>query len=881
MGGGGGELRSGNADPWNPGSRRLRLRGRVVVWLAWIALAGVGNLLVWEGRAKAASTDPAVGVDGDPKSEPALSPIVSVLRVEALSPAQPDGLLTIPVSYLRIETPEPGAATSRVREGPAVAYFQNLGSASAPRLKVYGSVRDSGGSPIAEAEVTARIFNWRQGTRTDLLGRYELPELVGGVYEMIASAPGRRSERRVLDLGPASVRQDFRLDPEVVLPATEVRPPEMAPAVPGGTAPTRSTGRLMVFDGDRWKVPGEGLEDRPAAPPGLSTSLPTIVMTHGWIMCLEAPGDGSKEGVQGWPLSMARSLAGTGLDAGKVNLVAWDWYEGARACDLKVHSMPLPPTSRAPAEGMALGLALRSALGNGYASPIQFIGHSLGTLVNRHAADLVHGDLNQTLADPEPPWAPGFTQMMLFDDAAIASLVDGGILHRITERNGLLTTLHHQLWRMAQWDHPVPRAFNFLDNYISLTGRYHPEGVNVILQRKVVPALAGLAGEGTVQSVLEELHKLHTEPMRWYQNSFNHARPVVPGWGLSVARHALDPASVQPPAFDDRAGAVDRGQVWREPCLGSEYDLERLPHYPFLNQPMLSVLDRVIPASKDPTRLLSCTAIGAAIDGVGAMLDLAAGGLNWLGEQAIDGGVWLTHRAIVVGEAMIELVDDAGTVASGALNAIVNLRSRLRQVSPMDLGNYAVKISLRSRGGEGMPVRHAGLAGAAPPAWVWLPVRIPADATSMSFTFTAAGDGGEDDLVMGIGESRRFALGTRFISREETEQSGWIDVTDVAGTEVELFFGVVGGTSKDIQVTVADLAFRSSLIPRLEFGWGDEGLTLSWPASDFRWQLETTSVLEQGLWEPVDEVPGLSGGRYTVQVRHEAPERFYRLQRQP
>ena len=140
----------------------------------------------------------------------------------------------------------------------------------------------------------------------------------------------------------------------------------------------------------------------------------TIVLTHGWI-----PTDGPDPTQDGWPADMAATLIKQGFGA-TANIVARDWHEDATS-----PFPPTGPTTRTLSQGYNLGKALLKTLGFGYNQPIHFLGHSLGTMVNCHAADCMHGDVDPSVTG-RPSWTfhPYNTQMTMFDEAELIAGLD-------------------------------------------------------------------------------------------------------------------------------------------------------------------------------------------------------------------------------------------------------------------------------------------------------------------------------------------------------------------------------------------------------------------------------------------------------------------------
>jgi hypothetical protein len=167
----------------------------------------------------------------------------------------------------------------------------------------------------------------------------------------------------------------------------------------------------------------------------IDTSKPTIVLTHGWNPCVggDKPGD-----MPAWISAMKESIFDKTWSS-NWNVVWWDWIEKATSCS------PAGPAKQTQWQGNYLGDALMDTLGDNYAQYIHFIGKSLGTSVNRWAADMVHNN----------GWDSSKTHVTILDAAEIGDLA-------------LLVK-------------PVPDEAAFVDTYISAFGDLHEDAVNVIL----------------------------------------------------------------------------------------------------------------------------------------------------------------------------------------------------------------------------------------------------------------------------------------------------------------------------------------------------------------------------------------------------------------
>jgi hypothetical protein len=146
------------------------------------------------------------------------------------------------------------------------------------------------------------------------------------------------------------------------------------------------------------------------------------------------------------------------LGASTPNIVAWDWT--AEAKDTLTSA-----TSKTLGQGYALGTNLVAELGANYSMRLHFIGHSLGTMVNAKAANVVQ--------------SRGFswtnTQMTLFDEASVASGLMADSWQTAT------TLLQNDDNPQLTLQPVLPAQFAWADNYITAFGLVHPGAVNVIL----------------------------------------------------------------------------------------------------------------------------------------------------------------------------------------------------------------------------------------------------------------------------------------------------------------------------------------------------------------------------------------------------------------
>ncbi len=293
----------------------------------------------------------------------------------------------------------------------------------------------------------------------------------------------------------AVARVNAYLPPATTQPA----PPAATPA----TQPpaTNLTARPIVPSSTQLKVfTGGGTIDR---------NKMTIVMTHGW-----------KSSSTEWPTDMKNALVAKGYDA-KANIVAWDWQPNA------LTKSPSTAAARTCSEGEALGSALLSTLGTGYNQPIHFIGHSLGTLVNCHAADYIHGDEKNSpgwIAGSTLKFSPLNTHVTMFDEAELVSALNG--IHVFADL--LLKPTGDTTANLVNctWAKVIPEQSAWIDNYLSEVGLLHTEAANVLLWR-----------EPTLNPIYP-----HGSGYRWYSGTVGNPLGSLMGHRWSFERDSLGSA---------------------------------------------------------------------------------------------------------------------------------------------------------------------------------------------------------------------------------------------------------------------------------------------------------------------------------------------------
>ena len=298
-----------------------------------------------------------------------------------------------------------------------------------------------------------------------------------------------------------------------------------------------TTSQLLAFNGNIFTTNLASIDP----------NQPTIVLTHGWIPTTNRTPVFTPNGVADWPTTMAEQLRSNGVFTG--NIVAWDWPFVARS------SVDAPgiPEQQTGDQGQILGEKLLLTLGANYSKRIQFIGHSLGTLVNGRAANYLHGDRWAQESVSPYPWQATNTLMTLFDDAETAR----GFTSFGADVYALLIKNINPFTQPKPYNHPLPKQFAWAENYVAAVGSLQTNAANVILTNDF-PANAP-----DIESWFGDFAAFHDYPMSWYNTTIQTDNSVMGYvwpflWSLGDTGFANAPSNV--------------GSVYIQ--AGSEYNLK-------------------------------------------------------------------------------------------------------------------------------------------------------------------------------------------------------------------------------------------------------------------------------------------------------------------
>ncbi len=405
-------------------------------------------------------------------------------------------------------------------------------------------------------------------------------------------------------------------------------------------------------------------------------------------------------------------------------------------------------------------------------------------------------------------------------------------------------------------------------------GRYHAGGVNVLLQRGLWESV--LTNETYVVDFFPAVFRNHSYPMVWYGQTIGRPAKGTIGWRHSVEWSRLPGGDAFPPS---REAWIRPGQLWWQSWADGELDLEpadaNLASVPPALTATLIALGRV---EQDVVTGVAEKAQSAFL-AVNRARDDA---MDWIDGQADRFGNWLKGKARKVGNATVEFVNDSAENifrgVNGAIDEVQERRSAVWEASDK------LTLRIRLRTGLASPSPSPRLAGkpelANTPAYLWLPVAVPADAEFLTFEFVREGAPADDALVVGFGDKPLFSLKAGFIPEKELSTSPLLDVRAWAGKTNEFFFGLTGGTSTNCMVTVENLRFYTLQPTQLTVESAGSEVILSWPSTANGQVVESASSVTAPTWSPLPQPPALFAGRFSVTKAVTGEAQFFRLRRQ-
>lgn len=774
------------------------------------------------------------------------SPVVSYQFEDSLAESDAQTPIISPiVAYQYYDWP--GDENLIFQNSLAVSYFYYYSGG----LTLTGTVSTPTGTRVPGAQITFKRVGAPFSLATsDANGVFTAPGLATPAsYTLTVTKSGYVTKITNLAFTGAGTQAfDLQLTPLPPAPTTVAVnrdvPPSAVRLGPDQTDPAHP--RLELFDG------GQLIYDLS----GIKKDRMTVVISHGWVPTLP-PGNNNYATALDWPKDLGAIIQSyhPGL-TNPPNVLVWDWRHKANTFNPKVDD--------AAEEGVELGKALYAALGSGYHQHLHFIGHSLGVIVNRYACDYVHGNLSgyQARDNPAPPLLVSVTQphFTMLDEAEVAAIAGTQVLTSAAVA-GAMSGLQSALitgvvLAKLDWKYPIPSSARWVDNYISLVGQEHAEAVNVCLPLSALETANPIAAHGYAHD--------------WYRGTVSAPGAAAPvGYGSSVeAGHAFPPGG----------SGLQPGSFWLEDVTTpSAFDLIFDPH--------------PVPYQASSTILASLSlAVGSfathTLNGVGQSVLNGYGASIQFARNA--GGITIYKT----GEVTSQSLEKIGLWWDAAQDKATDFANSITADRPIDVPLTAGVFGLllhstpanqANSAGRGRNSTLAAAGAPGQPAAAWVTVNVPADAGMMAFDFTVTGDPLDDRLACAINDQNVFTLPAKFAPDGQTVSTDMMDVSAYAGQNVELFFGLVGGTSTNCQVAVDGIRFITIPPPQVAISSVAGKAIIQWPSAATGWVLETSDNLVSNSWQtvPTDNSVTVSDGVVTLEQPMTDRKRFYRLRRNP
>ena len=132
-------------------------------------------------------------------------------------------------------------------------------------------------------------------------------------------------------------------------------------------------------------------------------------------------------------------------------------------------------------------------------------------------------------------------------------------------------------------------------------------------------------------------------------------------------------------------------------------------------------------------------------------------------------------------------------------------------------------------------------------------------------------------LAFAINGTNAASFDGRFFPNDIPHGSGLIDLAPFAGQEIELFFGLRGGTAQGGSVAVRDLRFHEAL-PALEIGPSENGqVKLTWFIGTGADRIERSHSLNPIQWETLSAAINVTNLQNEAFVPANGQSQFFRL----
>ncbi len=162
-------------------------------------------------------------------------------------------------------------------------------------------------------------------------------------------------------------------------------------------------------------------------------------------------------------------------------------------------------------------------------------------------------------------------------------------------------------------------------------------------------------------------------------------------------------------------------------------------------------------------------------------------------------------------------ITGAAQVAGGALVNVVNFLppDSLNNDTPA-LGPQFILPKFASTSEGPLTANTAAVAATsnnttAAMSYVFVPIKVPTGAQMMTLDYVMHGLSATDLLSVGINDTPLFALESQFVTPDSITNTGYLDVSQWAGTDVQLFIGLIPGDNQNLggTITVDNIAFEA------------------------------------------------------------------------
>ena len=755
-------------------------------------------------------------------------------------------------------------------------------------LAFVGNVTTTGGASVQGASVSLQrgsTVYW-QGI-TDATGTFYAPGLSVQNYAVIVAKIGYSTLTTTVAVSSNGVgTAQLFLAP---LPAAPqcldvVRTP---PASALGLTPTNSS--LKTFSNGQFTAGVLPNSERP-----------TIVLTHGWR---SSPAE--------WAYCMAQTITQQYAQGLAPNIVVWDWTDAASggyldSLGVLQYLSLVTKIDTAAKEGLNLGAVLQQALGNNYAQHIHFVGHSLGTIVNRYACDYVHASFpvgSRDAMNSSAPWSAAATtpHVTLLDEAELASVLGAAAVTSAWQAavmsavsgNNLFNALLDGVVADAEtsaknWKSPLPMAAEWVDNYISEIGIQHAAAVNICLPWEATISWSPAA--------------VHAYSYQWYEKSvLNTSGAQAPAVGFG---RSYEWAQSFPPS----GAGMSLGSLWlQNTATPDSLSLVLDPNPTFGEASNVLAAAAATNAIQFSQNVLAEAGVATSavmqLGQAAAQLGSAAGtnvlqSADTVGQQVIKdyqaatqaAGSFLTTTISKTGQVTTETTEKVGNAIDATYNYAVNAIDQIQPDSalagPVTTPFFRILLTTLAVPQTPSPPGAQTPAAATTvgqPAYAWMTVHVPANAAFLAFDFTITGQPNADCIVCAINNQNVFNLPAQFAPDNVPSSTDQIDISSLAGQDIELFFGLSGGTSVNCQLAIDGIRFTTIPLPTIGLVDMGANMGIKWPAAATGWILESSDSLASGSWQTVSTPNGVAvaSGVITLQQPKISNRLFYRLRRSP